>query len=130
LRAAGILHPPDRHHGRYERGPCHVTIAAELVAAAKAGDTAKMEDWRKRWNANADDISAFLSGANPKAWPLADMKKMMRDHLDLTIAEVAARLRGDWAADIAAYEKIHIQILHMADMLSAGIISRFPKMLE
>jgi hypothetical protein len=108
----------------------HITIAAELVAAAKAGDKAKSEDAGRRWNSNADEIASFLSGANPKAWPAAEMKKMMREHLDLTTAEAVARLRGDWAADIAAYEKIHEQILHMADMLSAGIISQFPQKFE
>jgi hypothetical protein len=108
----------------------HITVAAELVAAAKAGDKVKSEDAGKRWNANADEIGAFLSGANPQAWPAAETKKMMREHLDLTIAEVSARLRGDWAADVAAYESIHTQILHMADMLSAGIISQFPKKFE
>jgi hypothetical protein len=108
----------------------HITVAAELVAAVKAGDKAKSDDAGRRWNANADEIAAFLSGANPKAWPPAEMKKMMREHLDLTVAEVAARLRGDWAADVAAYENIHTQILHMADMLSAGIISQFPQKFE
>jgi len=39
-------------------------------------------------------------------------------------------LHGDWTADIAAYDKIHTQILHMADMLSAGIVSQFPKKFE
>jgi hypothetical protein len=105
----------------------HITIAAELVAAAKAGDNARMEDARRRWYANADEIATFLSGANPKAWPQDEMKRMMREHLDLTTAEVVARLHGDWAADVKAYENIHGQILHMADMLSAGIISQFPK---
>ena len=33
----------------------------------------------------------------------------------------------DWAADIAAYDRVHEQILHMADMLSAGIINQYPK---
>ena len=41
--------------------------------------------------------------------------------LVLTTVEVAARPRGDWAADVAAHENIHTQILHTADMLSAGI---------
>lgn len=104
----------------------HITTAAELVAAAKANDTAKMQDANKRWYANADDIAAFLSGANPKRWPAADMKQMMHDHLALTTAEVQARLKGDWGADIAAYDKVHEQILQMADMLSAGIIDQFP----
>ena len=101
-----------------------------MVTAAKANDTAKLEDARKRWNANADDIATFLSSANPKAWPAAEMQKMMREHLDLTTAEAVARLRGDWAADIAAYDKVHMQILHMADMLSAGIISQFSTKFE
>jgi len=108
----------------------HILIAAEVVAAAKANDTAKLQDASKRWNANADEIATFLSGANPKAWPLADMKKMMHEHLELTTAEAVARLHGDWAADVAAYDKVHMQILHMADMLSAGIISQFPKKFE
>ena len=54
------------------------------------------------------------------------MKKMMQEHLDLTTSEVAARLQGDWQADIAAYEKVHEQILKMADTLSAGITKQFP----
>jgi len=105
----------------------HITTAAEVVTAAKANDTAKMTDANRRWFANADQIAAFLSEANPKNWPSAEMKRMMREHLDLTTAEVQARLKGDWAADIAAYEKVHGQILHMADMLSAGIVSQFPQ---
>ena len=105
----------------------HITTAAEVVTAAKANDTAKMTDANRRWFANADQIAAFLSEANPKNWPSAEMKRMMREHLDLTTAEAQARLKGDWAADIAAYEKVHGQILHMADMLSAGIVSQFPQ---
>lgn len=104
----------------------HILTAAELLAAAKAGDAARMADVRRRWYANADDIAAFLSGANPRHWPGAEMKAMMRGHLDLTLDEASARLKGDWPADIAAYDAVRRQILHMADMLSAGIIRQFP----
>ncbi|HET6646701.1 MAG TPA: hypothetical protein VFH01_05195 [Pyrinomonadaceae bacterium] len=102
----------------------HITTAAEVVSAAKAGDKAKQDDATKRWFTNADQIADFLSKANPKSWPQAEMRKMMRDHLSLTTEEVVARLQGNWATDIAAYDKVHEQILHMADMLSAGIISQ------
>ncbi len=94
------------------------------MTAAKAGDKAKQDDATKRWFANADQIAAFLSDANPKNFPRAEMQKMMHDHLNLTTNEVVARLQGNWAADIAAFDKVHEQILHMADMLSAGIVKQ------
>src|SRR5688572_8999654 len=80
----------------------HITTAADLVTASKAKDSAKAEAAKAKWFTNADEIAAFLSGANPKAWPLDAAKAMMREHLDLTIAEVTARLGGDWEGDIAA----------------------------
>jgi hypothetical protein len=105
----------------------HILIAVDLLAAAKAGDSAGFEDANKRWYQNADDIAAFLNSANPKHWQLAEMQSMMKDHLDLTLEEATARLNEDWAGDVEAYDKVHNEILHMADMISDGIIRQFPK---
>ena len=104
----------------------HILIAADLLAAAKIGDTAKFEDANQRWYENADEIAAFLSSANPDHWPLGEMQTMMKDHLDLTLEEATARLNEDWAGDVVAYGKVHSEILHMADMISDGIIKQFP----
>ena len=104
----------------------HILTAAELVAAAKAGDAAAVETASDAWYQNADDIAAALNGLNPRHWPLAEMQDHMRDHLDLTLEEAVARLEGRYADDIAAYDEIHVQILAMADMLSDGIIAQFP----
>ena len=105
----------------------HILIAAELVTAAKAGITADVKSASARWYENANEIADFLSAANSKNWPQATMRAEMRHHLDLTLEEAQARLRGDWKADIAAYEKIHHHILGMADVLSKGIVTQFPK---
>lgn len=104
----------------------HITTAAEVVAAAKANDPAKLADANKRWSANADQIADLLSGANPRNWPQAEMRSMMHDHLKLTTDEALARLHGDWGADVRAYDAVHDQILRMADMLTIGIIKQFP----
>ena len=103
----------------------HITIAADLLKAAKAGNTPAFETAHTKWIYNADEISAFLSKANPN-WKLEDMKKMMRDHLTLTTEEAVARLKKDYAADVKAYDKVHDEILLMADMLTDGIIKQFP----
>jgi hypothetical protein len=103
----------------------HIVGAADLLVAAKTG--VGFEAAHAAWYANGDEIGAFLADANPRTWDRADMQAMMRDHLDLTLAEAVARLQGDYAADVAAYDEIHIQILHMADMLSDGIIAQFPR---
>lgn len=104
----------------------HITGAADLLVAAKSGDTAAIGAALAAWQANGDDIAAFLAAANPARWPLAEMEAMMRDHLDLTLEEAIARLDGRFVDDIAAYDAIHGQILHMADMLSGGIVAQFP----
>jgi hypothetical protein len=105
----------------------HILIAAELVGAAKAGDDKLVQDASARWYANADQIADFLAAANPGNWPRQTLRSEMRHHLDLTLREAQARIKGDWAADIAAYDTVHQHILGMADVLSSGIIKQFPR---
>ena len=104
----------------------HILIAADLVAAAKAGDKAKLATEQTAWQRNADAIATFLNKANPDAWKLGEMKSMLQSHLALTTQEVVARLQGKWNADVRAYDAIVTQALGMADMLSDGIIHQFP----
>lgn len=104
----------------------HILIAADLVAAAQKGDAEAVASEQARWQANGDQIAAFLAAANPGSWKLPAMKAMMRDHLRLTTNEVVARLQHKWAADVRTYDLIHLQILGMADMLSDGLVAQFP----
>jgi hypothetical protein len=50
----------------------------------------------------------------------------MRMHLKLTTDEAVARLQGDWTADVAAYDRVHVHILHMSDLLASGLVRQFP----
>jgi hypothetical protein len=103
----------------------HISQAADLLKAAKSDDNKKFDEVNKMWKQNGEEIADFLSKANPN-WKQAEMKKMMQDHLALTIDEAVARKKKDYKADVAAYDKVHNEILEMSDMLSMGIIEQFP----
>ena len=104
----------------------HILIAADLVTAAKEGDEEGMNSASQEWSDNAKEIADFLHEANPTNWPRKEMRSMMAEHLEWTLTEASSRLNEDWASDVAAYDRIHRDILHMADMLSRGIIAQFP----
>jgi hypothetical protein len=105
----------------------HITIAVELLQAAKSGDTAAFNDANARWYANGNEIADFLATANPKYWPDDVMRSMMKTHLDQTLSEAADELGGKYADSVTEYEAIHLHMLDMADLLSNGIMRTFPQ---
>jgi hypothetical protein len=104
----------------------HITISADVVKAAKANNKVALDSANKKWSDNADQISSFLSTANPNNWKLEDVKMMMHDHLKLTTDEAVARIKKNYDGDIKAYDQVHDEILKMADALSDGIVNQFP----
>lgn len=104
----------------------HISIAAEILVAAKAGDGPTANEAIVRWYANSNDIAAFFNHINPRQWDLVEMQAMMKEHLDLTLKEALSNLAGDFATDIATFDEVEGAMLDMADMLSIGIINQFP----
>lgn len=104
----------------------HITIAVEILQAAKAGNTKAFNAANTRWYANGNDIADFLAAANPRSWPDKVMRADMKEHLDQTLAEAAHELHGEYAASVTDYEGVHAHILMMADQLSTGVIAQFP----
>lgn len=104
----------------------HILVAAEVVKAAKSGNNDELTQANKKWYMNADEIAAFLSGANPN-WSKKDLTDMLYQHLELTTGEVVSRLKKDWQVDIEFYDKGHEHMLMFADYLTYGIVKQFPK---
>ena len=61
----------------------HILIAADVVSAAKAGNAEQLASSQQKWQANGEDIAAFLSGANPH-WAKEATRSMLREHLTFT----------------------------------------------
>src|SRR5262245_54220866 len=104
----------------------HITIAVDLIKAAKAKDDAAFKEQDAKWHRNAEDIATFLSGANPN-WPKATLVDLMNMHLSTTTAEVVARLNQKWDDDVRAFDAVYDHILRMSDALSDGIVKQFPE---
>jgi hypothetical protein len=103
----------------------HITIAVDLVAAAKAGNSAGVTAANTRWHANAGEIATFLSSANPN-WPRETLRMMLEEHLRLTTEEAKARIEKRWDDDVRSFDRILDQALKMADALTDGIAKQFP----
>ncbi|HTM27561.1 MAG TPA: hypothetical protein VL225_20330 [Vicinamibacterales bacterium] len=104
----------------------HISIATEIVKAAKAGDKAAQQQADARWQQNAVQIADFLSKANPN-WPRATLVEMMKTHLSTTSRELVARLGRNWDEDVQAFDEVYQHILKMSDALSDGIVKQFPE---
>ncbi len=103
----------------------HILIATEVVAAAKSGDQSKFVESDKKWVANADDIAAFLSSANPN-WPKKDVADLLHLHLQLIREFVTARIAKKYDEEIKKLDEYFTEGMLIADTLSEGIIKQFP----
>lgn len=104
----------------------HLTIAAELVQAAKAGDAVAAADAERRWYMNADQIARFLGRINP-FWSRREWRAMLHEHLDLTKSEAVAILNMNFEQGIMIFGQTERQALMMADVMTEGIVRQFPR---
>lgn len=102
----------------------HLTLAAELVTAVKAGNSKAAESIERRWYKNANAIACFLSQIN-SCWPYKHMKSMWFEHLSLTKDEAAAILGNQHARSIELFDQIERLALQMADDFACGIVFQF-----
>ena len=106
----------------------HILGAVAVLDAAIAGDAAAFKTANDAWYANGYAIAQLLSSANPH-WPLQIMVNHMNRHLDLTLAEAKARLSGDYAGEVKAYDDVVNHILTLSDVLTGGLAAQFPSLI-
>jgi len=102
----------------------HLLIAANLVNAAKAGNTDETDKQRKLWYANAGEIAKFLSCINP-CWSKTEWRNLLFDHLRMTENEAGFILTGQYEKGIKEYDAVQAEALKMADVMTSGILKQF-----
>lgn len=104
----------------------HIQIAGQIITAVKSGNQAEAEKYNRLWYKNAESIARFLSKLNPN-WSYEEIKKIFDTHLQMIAEGISARMKKDWAGDIAIFDKNLNHMLHLADIMSAGIVKQFPR---
>lgn len=105
----------------------HLVIGKELIVALKSKNQEQANLLNKKWYKNADDMAEAFSSINP-FYPKEEIRKMLYEHLKLTTDEVNARLKGDYVADINAYDMVQKEILKMSRFFVNGIVRQFPNL--
>ena len=103
----------------------HLAIGKDLIVALKNNNQKLAKELTEKWYNNADEMAEAFSSINP-FYPKEKVRDMLYDHLELTTDEVTARLRKDYTADIAAFDKVQQEILKMSQFFVEGIFKQFP----
>jgi hypothetical protein len=103
----------------------HLLIAAALVSAVRDDNKTAIEIENTRWYKNAEDIAKLES--NITNLSLQDRKTMWFEHLNFTKNETLQLHNKDYNASIDTFDRIQEQGNMMADSLTQGTISQFPK---
>ena len=105
----------------------HLTIGKDLIVALKNKNQEQAMILNKRWYQNADEMAEAFSSINP-FYPREEVRQMLYEHLRLTSNEVNARLNGNYAEDINAYDMVQKEILDMSQFFVNGIVMQFSNM--
>ncbi len=105
----------------------HLVIGKDLIVALKNKNQEQANALSTRWYQNADRMAEAFSSINP-FYPREEVRRMLYEHLRLTTEEVNARLKGDYVADINAYDMVQKEILKMSSFFVNGIVKQFPNL--
>jgi len=107
----------------------HLVIGKNIIVALKNNNEKEATELNKKWYKNADDMAELFSRINP-FYSKEEVRNMFYEHLKLTTNEVKARLKGNYVADINAYDIVQKEILKMAHFFVDGIVRQFPNLFK
>jgi len=107
----------------------HYGAVKGYMIATYAGDKAGKDAARGKLIKNADEIAAFLSGANPYL-PKATLTSLLYAHGGHHMAQLDALAVKDFAAEAKVWDEMKTHMYVIADALAGGLTKQFPKLIQ
>ena len=104
----------------------HISIAVDIIKAAKAGDNAGQKAADTRWRQNADQIATFLSKANPHL-PKDDVKGLLLAHGGHHIQQIQQLKDRQYDAEAKTWDEMKKHVYQIADATADALAKQFVK---
>lgn len=105
----------------------HYGAVKEYMGAVYAGKKDAQDAATAQMKKNADEIAAFLSGANPNNWPKETLASALLAHVGHHMAQIDQLNANDYAGEANTWEAMKKHMYVIADVLAGGIVKQFPK---
>lgn len=102
----------------------HVRLAGEMANAMKNGNMERSTQLETQLNQNADQMARLLANANSN-YDYEELRRMMRNHLNLMQDTMTSELSGDHNEAVRLMGENEDQLMDMADVLTEGLVQQF-----
>lgn len=102
----------------------HISTMSALFTAEENKDDTVVNQETENLYANADRIAEFLAGIN-SYWDEEQWKDLLSDYIEMLLADLVARIAGEYAKEIDIFDDLQTQAIKIADYMSHGIMQKF-----
>ena len=102
----------------------HVDLIGQLIEILKSGSKTRLDNLTIKWQQNAEEIAQLLASVNPN-WKKENLI-ILFNNIQAIKDQIMARLHKKWDVDIKLLNKTIEHNLHIADVLTEGIVKQFP----
>lgn len=102
----------------------HVRLVGEMANAMKNGNMERSTQLETQLNQNADQMARLLANANSN-YDYEELRRMMRNHLNLMQDTMTSELSGDHNEAVRLMGENEDQLMDMADVLTEGLVQQF-----
>ncbi|HVI41060.1 MAG TPA: hypothetical protein VM577_10390 [Anaerovoracaceae bacterium] len=102
----------------------HISTVAALIDAEKNNDDRLVNQETVNLYSNANQIAAYLVSIN-SYWSEAEWRDLLNDYIEMLLADLVARLGGDYAKEIDIFDDLQTQAIKIADYMAQGMMQKF-----